>query len=224
MSYRIVIPIHNEARNIKKLLDTFNERHLTSIILVNDGSTDKTLEIIEKDYPKIEVLSHKYNLGKGKSLQTGAIKAVKDKADIIIFMDGDLQHKPEDIQRFLRAFLKDPNLQMVFGARKIGINMRFASFFGNKLLTITINLFFRYFLNDTQCGFRAFRRSVFSKINWNSPDYAAETEMIIRAAKARLKYKEIPIDTIYLDHNKGTHFIHGILILFKIIFWRIYFK
>lgn len=224
MSYRIVIPIHNEAKNIKKLLDTFNERHLPSIILVNDGSTDKTLEIIEKNYPTIEVLSHKYNLGKGKSLQTGAIKAVKDKADIIIFMDGDLQHKPEDIQRFLRAFLKDPNLQIVFGARKIGINMRFASFFGNKLLTITINLLFRYFLNDTQCGFRAFRRSAFSKINWNSSDYAAETEMIIRAAKARLKYKEIPIDTIYLDHNKGTYFIHGILILFKIIFWRIYFK
>lgn len=224
MSYRIIIPIHNESKNIKKLLDTFNERHLSSIILVNDGSTDKTLEILEKDYPNIEVLSHKYNLGKGKSLQTGALKATKDKADIIIFMDGDLQHKPEDIPRFLRAFRKDPKLQIVFGARKIGINMRLASFFGNKILTVVINLLFRYFLNDTQCGFRAFRRSTFPKINWNSPDYAAETEMIINAAKAKLKYKEIPIDTIYLDHNKGTYFIHGIIILFKIIFWRINFK
>ncbi|MBI4235198.1 glycosyltransferase family 2 protein [Candidatus Peregrinibacteria bacterium] len=221
MSYRIVIPIHNEAKNIKKLLDSFSERHLSSIILVNDGSTDKTLEIIETNYPKIEVLSHRVNLGKGKSLQTGALKAFQDKAGIIIFMDGDLQHKPEDIARFLRAFRKDPKLQIVFGARKIGINMRFASFFGNKILTVTINLLFRYFLNDTQCGFRAFRRTVFPKIIWNSPDYAAETEIIIKAAKNKLKYKEIPIDTIYLDHNKGTYFIHGIIILFKIIFWRV---
>lgn len=220
MSYRIVIPLYNEEKYVKKLLDTFQPRHLPSLILVNDGSRDKTKKILSEHYPEITLLNHKINLGKGKSLETGALKAVKEKAGIIIFMDGDLQHKPEDINRFLRAFQKDKKLKIAFGARKIGTNMKFAAFFGNKLLTITVNLLFRYFLNDTQCGFRAFRKEAFKKLRWESSGYAAETEMIIKAAKNKLPYKEIPIDTVYLEHHKGTGFIDGIIILLKIIFWK----
>lgn len=222
MSYRIVIPLHNEERHIKPLIERFSERHLQSIIFVDDGSTDKTCEIIKKNFPKLEILKHKINLGKGKALETGCLKAIKEKADIVILMDGDLQHEPEDINRFLRAFKKDKKLEIVFGARKIGKTMRLMAFIGNKILTIIINLFFRYFLNDTQSGFRAFRSKVFKKIRWKSSGYSAETEMIINAARQHLEYKEIAIDTIYLDYYKGTYLIDGIIILFKIILWRIF--
>ena len=222
MSYRIVVPLHNEQKHVDKLLKRFSERHLSSVIFVDDGSEDNTYKKIKEINPSLTVLKHEINLGKGKALETGCLKAIKDKADIIVLMDGDLQHKPEDISRFLRAFQRDKNLEIAFGARKIGKTMKFMAFTGNKILTIILNLFFKYFLNDTQCGYRAFRSKVFKKIRWKSPGYSAETEMIIKAAQNKLIYKEIPIDTIYLDYSKGTYFVDGIIILFKLITWRIF--
>lgn len=221
MMYRIIIPIHNEEKYLRKLLNTFPEKHRSSIILVDDGSADDTKKIIKNEYPNITYIRHSVNLGKGKSMETGAKKAIKDKADIIIFMDGDLQHKPSDIDRFLEVFQKHPGIEIVFGARKIGTNMRLMPFIGNKHLTIVTNLLFRYFLNDTQCGFRAIRSHTFDKLKWKSHGYSVETEMIIHAAKHKLQYAEIPIDTIYLDHYKGTGVLDGIGITLKLLFWKI---
>jgi len=221
-TYRIVIPVANESKYIRKLLKDFPKKHLPNLIFVNDGSTDNTAKIIRDFDPKITVINHKINLGKGKSLETGTLRAIKEKAQIIIFMDGDLQHNPSDIDTFLEEFKKDKSTKIVFGARAIGKTMRLAAFLGNKLLTITINILFRYFLSDTQCGFRGFRASIFNKIRWASTGYSAETEMIINAAKENLKYKEIEIETVYLDNYKGTYFIDGIVIMFKIISWRLF--
>lgn len=220
MSYRIVAPVYNEEKYIEKFIKAFPEKHLPHLILVDDGSIDNTEKIVKEKYPKITYLKHKINLGKGKSLETGSIKAVKDKADIIIVMDSDLQHKPSDINRFLRAFQKHPETDLVFGARKIGKTMPLVAFVGNKMLSIVTNLLFGYFVNDTQCGFRAFRSRVFKKLKWGSHGYSVETEMIINAAKNKLKYKEIVIDTIYLERYKGTNIFDGIAILFKIAGWK----
>jgi len=222
MNYKIIVPVLNESRFIKKFIDTFPEKHIKHLILVDDGSSDDTAKIIKTDYPHIQLLKHKINLGKGKSMETGALKAIKDKADILIFMDGDLQHKATDINRFIRAFSKHPEVDILFGTRSIGRTMRLVPFIGNKFLTIGINILFKYFLNDTQCGFRAFRSRVFNKLRWKSHGYSVETEMIINAAKNRLKYKEIPIETIYLDHYKGTSVIDGIIILLKILAWKLW--
>lgn len=221
MSYRIVIPIYNEEKYIKKLLDSFPEKHLPHIILVDDGSQDKTESIIKEYYPNITYLRHKINLGKGKSLETGTLCAIHNKAEIVVYMDGDLQHKAEDVDRFLDIFQKHPEVDIVFGARTIQRNARLVPFVGNKIITVTINLFFHYFLNDTQCGFRAIHAKVFDKVRWQSHGYSIETEMIINAAKHGLKYKEISIDTIYLEAYKGMNIFDGLTILLKIVGWRI---
>jgi len=222
MNYKIIVPIYNESRFIKKFLETFPEKHIKHLILVDDGSSDDTAKIAKTDYPEVTIIRHKINLGKGKSMETGALKAIKENADILIFMDGDLQHKSTDINRFLRAFSKYPDIDILFGARTIGRTMRLIPFVGNKSLTIGINLLFHYLLNDTQCGFRAFRSKVFPKLRWKSNGYSVETEMIINAAKNRLQYKEIPIETIYLDHYKGTSVFDGIIILLKMLTWKLW--
>ena len=222
MSYKIIVPVYNESRFIKKFLETFTDEHLRHLILIDDGSVDDTVKIIKADYPMVEVLSHKINLGKGKSMETGAIKAVRDNAEVLVFMDGDLQHKVADVNKFLNIFSKYPEVDVVFGARTIGKTMRLIPFVGNKSLTVAINLLFRYFLNDTQCGFRAFRSKVFEKLRWESSGYSVETEMIINAAKNGLQYKEIPIETIYLDHYKGTSVFDGIIIMLKMLAWKLW--
>jgi UDP-N-acetylglucosamine---dolichyl-phosphate N-acetylglucosaminyltransferase len=223
MKYRVIIPVYNESKYIEKLIAKIPEKHLSSVIFVNDGSTDNTLKELE-NFTKtgINIISHKVNIGKGKALETGCLKAIKDNAELIIFMDGDLQHDPKDLDRFIRAFKKDKKLEIAFGARNMGENMKFAVFTANKLLTISTNLLHRYFLNDTQCGFRAFRSRVFKKLKWNSSKYEVETEIIINSAKNQLKYKEIPIDSIYLERYKGTGIMDGVKIMSKILAWKIF--
>lgn len=221
MNYRIIAPVYNEEKYIRNFLDSFPEKHLPNLILVDDGSRDKTEEIVKKTYPKITYLKHKINLGKGKSLETGTLKSLQQKADIIIVMDSDMQHKPEDIDRFLEVFRKNPDTDIVFGARKIGKSMPLIPFIGNKLISVTTNLLFHYFVNDTQCGFRAFKSSVFNKIHWESHGYSVETEMIINAAIHKLKYQEITIETIYLEKYKGMNIFDGMAVLFKILGWKI---
>ncbi|MFA7685688.1 MAG: glycosyltransferase family 2 protein [Candidatus Gracilibacteria bacterium] len=221
MNYRIIAPVYNEEKYIKAFLDSFPEKHLTSLILVDDGSIDKTEQIVKENYPKIAYLKHKINLGKGKSLETGSLKAIEQKADIIIVMDSDMQHKTEDIDRFLDVFQKNPDTKIVFGARKIGKTMPLIAFIGNKMISVITNLLFHYFVNDTQCGFRAFKSDIFNKIRWNSHGYSVETEMIINAAFHKLKYQEITIETIYLEKYKGMNVFDGMTVLFKILGWRI---
>ena len=220
MNYKIIIPVYNEEKYLKRFLDTFDLESLKRVLVINDGSNDKTAEIINK-YPEIEVITNQKNLGKGESMKIATEKAIKDGSDIVLFMDGDLQHKAKDINRFLSVFQENKDIDIVFGARKIGKNMRLVKFIGNKTLTVIINILFRYFLNDTQCGFRGFRSKVFNKIKWNSKDYSVETEMVINSAINNIPYKEVEIETIYMDHKKGTKIRDGIKILFKILFWRI---
>lgn len=221
MDYRIIAPIYNEEKYIEKFIESFPKKHLPHLILVDDGSTDNTEKILTTTFPKITYLKHKINLGKGKSLETGIMKAIKQKTDVIVVIDSDLQHKPEDIDRFLAIFKKNPETDIVFGARKIGKTMPLAAFVGNKIISITTNILFHYFLNDTQCGFRAFRSKVFNKIRWESHGYSVETEMAINAAKHKLNYQEITIDTIYLEKYKGMNIFDGIIVLLKILGWRI---
>ena len=222
MKYRVIVAAYNEAKYIKKFLQSMPEKHLPNVIIVDDGSDDKTAQIAEENFPQVTVLKHKVNLGKGKAMETGSLRAVKDDADILVFMDADLQHEASDVDRFLLEFIKDPEMDIVFGARTMGKQMRLIPFTGNKMITILINLFYKYYLDDTQSGYRAFRTKHFNKLRWRSPDYAVETEMIINAAKNKLKYKEITISTIYLDHYKGTNVIDGIIILLKTLMWKLW--
>jgi hypothetical protein len=77
-------------------------------------------------------------------------------------------------------------------------------------------------LNDTQCGFRAFSKDAYKKIRWNASDYSMESEMISRTGKQKLKYVQIPIETIYSDRYKGTTVIDGIKIVLNMFWWKFF--
>lgn len=213
----VVIPAYNEAERIALVLE--KTRLLTNnIIMVNDGSKDATSNVARKK--GVVVLDHMINLGKGAALLTGCNYALQKKAKIIVVMDADGQHEPEDIPRFIKT-LEDKKLDIVFSYRKLNKTMPLILKFGNNVMSFIINWLYHVSLRDSQCGFRCFTSEAYKKIRWRAQDYSMESEMVARVGKNNLSYGEIPIRTIYLDKYKGTTVIDGIKVVLYILWWRL---
>lgn len=220
MRTAVVIPARNERRYLSSLIGRISN-DIQTVIVVDDGSTDATQRDLETiGDARLIVLRHRVNLGKGAALRTGCDAAITLGAEVIILMDADGQHEPENTSRFLHT-LDQENVDMVFGYRKIGKDMPLMMMIGNKFLSIAANLIFGVYLLDTQSGFRAFRASIYPKIQWKSRGYSVETEMIARAAKYRITFREIEIKTIYHDKHKGTTPFDGIKIFFDMLRWKL---
>ena len=211
----IVIAAYNEENNISKVLTELKKEH-KNIIVVDDGSGDNTFSIAKKSGAK--VLKHIVNIGKGAAMKTGCDYAVKLGAEILVLMDADGQHEPKEVKKFLKAI---KGKDIVFGYRQFSKKMPFILRFGNSFINKITSLLFGLKIKDTQGGFRALTSNTYKKIRWDSTDYAMESEMIANAGKKRLKYKEIPIKTIYSNKYKGTTILDGIKIVIKTFMWRI---
>jgi len=123
---------------------------------------------------------------------------------------------------FLANFVKAlDKADVVFGYRRLNKSMPFVFRYGNWFIFFMTKLLFGLKIVDTQCGYRAFKSEVYSKIEWSSNDYSMESEMIANTGKAHLKYGQIPIETIYSDMYKGTTIIDGIRIVLNMIWWKI---
>ncbi len=210
-----VIPARNEEKSIFKIVKK-TMCYVDKIVLVDDGSTDRTALLGEKT--GAIVLRHIVNLGKGAALKTGCDFAVKNGAKFIVVMDADAQHKPEDISRFVERLKK---YDIVFSYRKLSGKMPLVLRFGNLFISKFVKVFYGIDLKDTQCGFRAFSKEAYKKIRWNASDYSMESEMIARAGRQRLKYVQIPIQTIYSDKYKGTTIIDGMKIVLNMVWWKL---
>ena len=144
--------------------------------------------------------------------------ALKKGAKKLVFIDADGQHRPEDIPRFLEGLKK---ADIVFGSRTLNKRMPLVLKFGNKFINTVNDLLFGVKLKDTQSGYRALTAKAYKKIKWASQDYSVESEMVANTGKKRLKYKEIPIKTIYADRYKGTTIIDGMKIVLNMVWWKI---
>ncbi len=209
-----VIPAYNEEKNITRVIRN-TKKYVDAVVVVDDGSKDITSKAAEK--AGAVVLRHVVNLGKGAALKTGCDYAIKN-ADLIIVLDADAQHKPEDIPRFVEKLRK---YDIVFSYRKSSKQMPFVLRFGNNIISKFVYLLYNVDLNDTQSGFRAFSREAYKKIRWSSTDYSMESEMIARTGKQRLKYVQVPIQTIYSDKYKGTTVLDGMKIVLNMVWWRL---
>ena len=211
-----VIPAYNEQNSINIIIEK-TKKYADIVVLVDDGSKDKTKGIATN--AGAIVLRHVVNLGKGAALKTGCDYAIKNGAKFMIVLDADAQHNPEDIPRFIEKLKK---YDIVFSYRKTSRNMPFVLRFGNMLISNVVKVLYGIDLNDTQCGFRAFTKEAYKKIRWNASDYSMESEMISRAGKQRLKYVQIPIETIYSDKYKGTTVIDGVKIVMNMFWWKLF--
>ena len=211
----VIIPAHNEEKHIEKVIKE-TKKFVKNILVVDDGSQDKTSFVAEKS--GVFVLKHIVNLGKGAALKTGCEFAIKNNAEKIVVLDADGQHDPKEIPEFVKAL---DNADIVFGYRRLNKSMPFVLRYGNWFIFFMTKLLFGLKIVDTQCGYRAFTSNVYNKIKWNAVDYSMESEMVANTGKVRLRYKQIPIETIYSDMYKGTTVIDGTKIVLNMIWWKL---
>lgn len=199
----VVIAVLNEAQIIGSVLQKMPED--IDIIVVDDGSTDDTAQIATTFGAK--VVRQTINLGQGIALTTGFMAALMHDYEIIIEMDGDGQHDPHDIPRFVRA-LQETGCDLVVGSRRLGSSYEGEPFFRRQFLptlTSVINLFTGYRLTDSMCGFRAFRASSLRRCHsvlreTTGRQYVA-AEWFIKFSKAGLTVAEIPVHLEKRQHG-----------------------
>ncbi len=213
----VVTPAYNEEKYISKVLHKLNKSGFRYVV-VDDGSTDKTFNLIKKIAS--HYLRHKVNLGKGAALRTGCKYAFERlNAKAVIFMDSDDQHSVEELNLFLRSLKKGNKL--IFGVRSFDNTMPLIKIIGNRLASYLILVFFGNYIPDVPSGYKAMTKSIYRKLNLSSSDYGIELEIAVKAVKFKLKYDTVPVETIYHDTDKGFQFLDAIKLVLNLVSWRI---
>jgi len=217
MKIFIVIPLFNEEKHVNNVIKEVLNYKLP-VVAVDDGSKDNSFNVASKF--KITNLRHEINLGKGAAMKTGADYAFSKGADAVVFMDSDGQHAPTDLQKFINKLL-DRDCDVIFGSRNLNYGVPLVRYLGNKFASVLVSLLFGIYVSDLICGYRAVTKKGYQKIKWESTGYGVETEMVVRTARTKSKYCEIPIETIYLDKVKGVTILDAFGILLQVIKWRL---
>lgn len=197
----VVIPAFEEEPVVRTSINNIIKQGYKNVIVVDDGSVDKTFEEIKK-VPNVIALRHTINRGKGAASKTGAYAAIKLGADIIVMNDADGQHQPEEIDSLVDK-IKEGN-DVVLGSRtlkKEGIPFI-------RMLAVYTTSFFMYVLSgiyvtDPLSGFRAFTKDAFLKIDTQTDRFEYEMETVKEIARNKLKFAEVPITIEYTDYSEG---------------------
>ena len=223
MKIYIIIPAFNEEQVIQEVITDIKKAGYENIIVVDDGSADNTFSKAQEILPNT-TFRHRINRGKGAATKTGIEAAKMLGADIIVTLDGDGQHNPEDISKLTKPIEFD-KFDVVLGTRLL--NPKGMPW--HKILANKIGNFFTWYLyglwvTDSQSGFRAYSRHAAEVINTYSDRYEYDSEVIREIRKYRLKYKEIPITVRYTEYSMGKvqkqSFLNGLKTLYKMV-WNI---
>ena len=192
----IIIPVYNEEKTIKIILDkVLKQNELNKeIIVINDFSTDNTKSLIEDEFlDKIKLINNDRNYGKGFSVKRG-IEAAS--GDIILIQDGDLEYDPSDYQKLLKPLIEN-RADAVYGSRFLGSEEKRVLFFwhrfGNYILTLFSNSLTNLNLTDMEVGYKAFKKEVFSDIVLEEKRFGFEPEITAKIAKKKLRIFEVGI-------------------------------
>jgi glycosyltransferase involved in cell wall biosynthesis len=198
MTICCIIPAYQESRAIKDVV-TRSRNYCSSVVVIDDGSTDNTGQIAAESGAK--VLHHPRNLGKGAALRTGFNHALEMSYEIVITLDGDLQHNPHSIPRFVQKI--EEGFDVVVGSRSStqSDEMPFLRKLSNLITTQVLRVLFKVPVTDSQSGYRAFRRKVLEVVQIRDDGFAAETEILFDARRAGFKISEVPIATNYGDEE-----------------------
>lgn len=235
MKLSIIIPAYNESGTVKSILAKVSNTTLIhdiskEIILVNDCSTDHTLELaleFQKENPEIKIVSHPRNKGKGASIRSGIEMAT---GNFIIIQDADTEYDPKEYNLLLQP-VTDGFADVVYGSRFSGGNPHRILFFwhsiGNKFLTFLSNMFTDLNLTDMETCYKLFRSEVIKKIKLRENRFGFEPEITAKISRIPgLRIYEVGISYYgrTFDEGKKINWLDGLKAIFCIFKYNIFFR
>jgi len=205
MKLSVVIPVFNEAHNIREIINRVQNQKLASeIVIVDDGSKDGTRDILKEldGKDEVRVILHEVNQGKGAAVVTGMRAA---KGDILLIQDADLEYDPRDYPQLLQP-IHEGLADVVYGSRFLGAAHRVTMFWhliANRLLTFMTNILYNTILTDMETGYKVFRREVIEGMNIRSKRFDFEPEFTAKILKRHYRIFEVPITFNPRDYSQG---------------------
>lgn len=208
----VCIPAYNEEKAIGDIVKR-SLAHAEKVIVCDDGSTDNTANIAKQS--GATVISHKKNEGYGASIITLFDRARQENADIMITIDGDGQHNPDQIPLLVRA-LQENNVDVVIGSRFLDKSSGTPGYRkqGIKIITSAANFGSDFKVSDSQSGFRAYSKGAIKSIHPTETGMSVSTEILLKISNKGLSLAEVPI-TVSYDQDTSTQnpVPHGIVVL-----------
>lgn len=224
LSLSVVIPCYNEAQTIEEVLNRVEAVGLAhEIIIVDDGSTDGTREILQRleaeQRPNVRILYHQVNQGKGAAVVTGFAAAT---SDVFLIQDADFEYDPREYPVLLKP-LEEGIASVVYGSRFLGgprKAMNFWNMVANRILTLTTNILYNAILSDMETCYKVFRADVVRGLKIHSRRFDFEPEITAKVLKQGIRIYEVPISYNGREWNEGKkiHWTDGPIamwILFK---------
>jgi glycosyltransferase involved in cell wall biosynthesis len=205
MRLTVLIPVYNEQSTVTELVRRVKETGLASeIILVDDGSTDNSREILHslESPPAVRVFSHDKNYGKGAAVRTGVQNA---EGDIILIQDADLEYNPREYPALLEP-IESGLADAVYGSRFLGARRRVTMFWhmvANQLLTLATNILYNSILSDMETGYKVFRGDLIRKIPLRANRFDFEPEITAKILKRKARVFEVPISFNPREYEEG---------------------
>lgn len=197
MTITILIPLFNEAETVCGLLESvLAQPGVNEIVIVDDASTDGSASRVEEfaaSDPRVKLIRHPINAGKGAAVRTAAQHAT---GEIVIIQDADLEYDPREYSRLVRPILED-RADVVFGSRFIGSEEHRVLYYwhslGNQFLTTMSNMFTNMNLTDMECCYKVFRREVFQQIQIEENRFGIEPEITAKVARLGVRVYEVSV-------------------------------
>jgi len=206
-----VLPAYNAAKTLQRTIDDIPKDSINDIILVDDLSKDRTVEVAKK--LGLKVFVHKDNKGYGGNQKTCYTKALEQGADIVVMVHPDYQYDPKAIPKLVEP-IKQGRVDAVFGSRilkggALESHMPRWKYNSNILLTTLANMILDVYLTEYHSGFRAYSSKYLKSVNFlkNSDNFIFDTEIIVQGVIKHMRFEEVPIRTRYFDEASSIKFL-----------------